>query len=83
VRFVFDASCWSSVISRTFKLDTIYRQRDQGTSHVILTRLICFLDFADMLNEVRFGRLSRLTVDRFRALSRPLQPQGGIEPTEL
>lgn len=41
-------------------------------------------EFVDMLNEMRFGRLSLKSIQRFRGLSRkPAYPADGIEPTEL
>jgi ATP-dependent DNA helicase PIF1 len=39
--------------------------------------------FADMLNEMRLGRISEGTVQNFKALSRPLEFDDGLEVTEL
>lgn len=36
-----------------------------------------------MLNEMRLGRISDQTVKKFKALSRPLQFEDGLEVTEL
>ncbi|KAJ7864044.1 hypothetical protein B0H13DRAFT_1088533 [Mycena leptocephala] len=36
-----------------------------------------------MLNEMRFGRLSQKSADKFRSLSRPIQYDDGLGPTEL
>jgi ATP-dependent DNA helicase PIF1 len=40
-------------------------------------------DFIDMLNEMRFGRLSPASIAAFKTLSRPIYYTDGIEPTEL
>lgn len=36
-----------------------------------------------MLNEIRFGELSQRSIARFRSLSRNIDYQDGIEPTQL
>jgi ATP-dependent DNA helicase PIF1 len=36
-----------------------------------------------MLNEMRFGRLSQMSIAAFKALARPLEYDDGIEPTVL
>lgn len=36
-----------------------------------------------MLNGMRFGKISRQTIDAFKQLSRPVAYTDGIEPTEL
>lgn len=41
------------------------------------------LVFAEMLNEMRLGRISDETVRTFRSMARPLPAEGGIEVTEL
>jgi ATP-dependent DNA helicase PIF1 len=55
-------------MEKTYNLTKVFRQKDQG--------------FVDMLNEMRFGRLSQNAIQAFTACSRPL-PGDGIEPTEL
>lgn len=39
--------------------------------------------FIDMLNEMRFGKLSQTSINAFKALARPITYQDGIEPTVL
>jgi hypothetical protein len=39
--------------------------------------------FVDMLNEMRFGKLSQASIARFKKLSRPLKFDDGIDATEL
>lgn len=36
-----------------------------------------------MLNEMRFGTLSKSSIDEFRKLTRPIQYEDGMEATEL
>lgn len=55
-------------MQKTYNLTKVFRQKDQG--------------FVDMLNEMRFGRLSAKSIQAFNACFRPL-PDDGIEPTEL
>ncbi len=40
-------------------------------------------EFAQMLNEMRLGRISEQTVQSFKSLSRPIQSDDGLEVTEL
>lgn len=44
---------------------------------------VFFLEFAEMLNEMRLGRISDRTIKNFEALSRPLNFDDGIEVTQL
>lgn len=50
-------------------LTKVFRQKDQT--------------FVDMLNEMRFGKLSSTSAARFANLSREVVYTDGIEPTEL
>lgn len=40
-------------------------------------------EFVDMLNEMRFGRLSSASIAKFKSLCRPVVYEDGIVPTEL
>lgn len=40
-------------------------------------------EFVDMLNEMRFGRLSQKSIQKFRSLSREVVYDDGLGPTEL
>lgn len=68
-KFAFEASTWNTSIPNTIGLTQVFRQRDP--------------QFAQMLNEMRLGKISDDTVRAFCALSRPLQFSDGIETTEL
>lgn len=69
VKFAFEAQLWNQTIKRTFNLNKVFRQKDQ--------------QFVDMLNEMRFGRLSQESIARFRSLSRPINDNDGLGATEL
>ncbi|UNI21416.1 DNA helicase [Purpureocillium takamizusanense] len=69
VKFAFDAATWSTSIDHTIGLTQVFRQRDP--------------DFARMLNEMRLGKITQQTVDAFRALSRPLKFDDGVDSAEL
>ncbi|THV05562.1 hypothetical protein K435DRAFT_790078 [Dendrothele bispora CBS 962.96] len=69
VKFAFEAKFWPEIIERTFNLTKVFRQRDQ--------------EFVDMLNEMRFGKLSAKSIARFKQLSRPIEYDDGLGPTEL
>ncbi|GAA5832670.1 hypothetical protein JCM11251_001406 [Rhodosporidiobolus azoricus] len=68
--FAFEAKAWKDCIDHTVNLTQVFRQKDT--------------EFIDMLNEMRFGRLSQESIKKFYALSRvPDYRRGGPEPTEL
>lgn len=69
VKFAFEAQLWNQTIKRTFNLNKVFRQKDQ--------------QFVDMLNEMRFGRLSQQSIARFKSLSRPINDDDGLGATEL
>lgn len=68
-KFAFDAKTWTTSIDHTIGLTQVFRQRDP--------------EFARMLNEMRLGRISEDTVKAFRALSRPLKFDDGVDLAEL
>jgi ATP-dependent DNA helicase PIF1 len=67
--FSFDAGNWNTCIEHTILLTHIFRQRDPG--------------FANMLNEMRVGKLTPKSIEAFKALSRPLHFMDDFEATEL
>jgi ATP-dependent DNA helicase PIF1 len=67
--FAFEAKAWKSSIHHTVNLTQVFRQKDT--------------EFIDMLNEMRFGRLSAASIAKFHALSREPKYDDGIVPTEL
>lgn len=69
VKFAFEAATWNTSIDHTIGLTEVFRQKDP--------------EFAEMLNEMRLGRISDKTVQTFKSLTRPLQSDDGLEVTEL
>ena len=76
---------WSNVIDHTFNLTQVFRQKDPSTSTGFLNavKLINYPAFVEMLNEMRFGKLSADSIRRFHALSRELPDDDGFVATEL
>ncbi|XEV05459.1 hypothetical protein FSHL1_010746 [Fusarium sambucinum] len=68
-KFAFDASTWTTSIDHTIGLTQVFRQRDPV--------------FANMLNEMRLGRITEDTVRAFKSLERPLQFNDGLGTAEL
>jgi ATP-dependent DNA helicase PIF1 len=85
LKFAFEAEMWSETIKHSIKLTKVFRQKDQGTLMGGLQNLHLPMssEFVDMLNEMRYGKLSQKSVQRFRALSRDIVYEDGIGPTEL
>ncbi|KAJ6081332.1 hypothetical protein N7499_006206 [Penicillium canescens] len=68
-KFAFAAATWTTCIQHTILLTNVFRQKDP--------------EFAEMLNEMRLGKISPRTIDAFRKLSRPLDFHDSLEATEL
>jgi ATP-dependent DNA helicase PIF1 len=68
-KFAFDASTWTTCIEHTILLTHVFRQKDPV--------------FAEMLNEMRLGKISAATTANFQRLSRPLKFEDEMEATEL
>ncbi|WVQ85854.1 hypothetical protein IAT38_008022 [Cryptococcus sp. DSM 104549] len=68
-KFAFEAEMWHETIKTSVNLTKVFRQKDPR--------------FVDMLNEMRFGRLSEESIAEFKKLARPLKYDDGIEPTVL
>ena len=66
-------------------LTKVFRQKEQSTflSACCQERLLTSPAFVDMLNEMRFGRLSQKSIAKFRSLSREIVYEDGINATEL
>ncbi|KAL4268423.1 ATP-dependent DNA helicase PIF1 [Pleurotus pulmonarius] len=69
VAFAFEAESWDRCVGRPITLTKVFRQKDQ--------------QFANMLNAMRFGNLKPEIVEVFQSLSRPVEYDDGIMPTEL
>ncbi|GLB43418.1 putative DNA-dependent ATPase and 5'-3' DNA helicase required for the maintenance of both mitochondrial and nuclear genome stability [Lyophyllum shimeji] len=69
VKFAFEASLWKETVKHTYNLTKVFRQRDE--------------EFVEMLNEMRFGRLSAKSIAKFRSLSREIEYEDGLTATEL
>ncbi|KAF5383613.1 hypothetical protein D9615_003724 [Tricholomella constricta] len=69
VKFAFEASLWKETVKHTYNLTKVFRQSDQ--------------EFIDMLNEMRFGRLTPKSIAKFRSLSREIDYDDGLAATEL
>lgn len=69
-KFCFESVAWKQVIKHTIILRQVFRQK--GDSELI-----------DMLNACRRGELTEPLIAKFRALSRVVKYDDGIEPTEL
>lgn len=67
-KFAFEAEKWSECVERTFNLSKVFRQKDPR--------------FVDILNEMRFGRLTPASIRTFYELARPIS-DGDIDATEL
>jgi ATP-dependent DNA helicase PIF1 len=68
-KFAFDAATWNTCIQHTILLTHVFRQKDPA--------------FANMLNEIRLGKLTPATISSFQRLSRPLDFKDEVEATEL
>lgn len=68
IKFAFDAGTWCTSIHHTIGLTQIFRQKDPI--------------FANMLNEMRLGKITENTVKTFQSLNRNIASDG-MEATEL
>jgi ATP-dependent DNA helicase PIF1 len=69
-KFAFEAGTWDTSIDHTIGLHQVFRQKDPV--------------FAEILNEMREGRMSKKSIETFKRLSRPLPAMAeSIEATEL
>ena len=84
-KFSFDAATWNTSIEHTIGLTQVFRQKDPGalTDAIDQRCLLIILVFANMLNEMRLGRLTPKSIAAFRELNRPLAFADDFEATEL
>ncbi|KAF4633113.1 hypothetical protein G7Y89_g5004 [Cudoniella acicularis] len=69
VKFAFDAGTWSTAVHHTIGLTEVFRQKDPV--------------FANMLNEMRLGKITDDTVRAFKKLNRKPKFEDTLEATEL
>lgn len=69
VKFAFDAGTWSTAIHHTIGLTEVFRQKDPV--------------FANMLNEMRLGKITDKTIQAFKSLNRPISFEDNLIATEL
>lgn len=67
--FCFESDAWARSMKLTITLQKVFRQKGD-------------LEFIDMLNDMRLGKVTPEAEAKFRALERPL-PEDEIEPAEL
>jgi ATP-dependent DNA helicase PIF1 len=67
-KFCFESKTWNRAVQHTIGLTQIYRQRDP--------------EFTAMLNQIREGSLTPITIEKFRTLHRPVA-NNAAEATEL
>ena len=85
-KFAFDAATWTTSINHTIGLTQVFRQKDPGISLFSVSMIsanIISEDFANMLNEMRLGKLSQKSILTFHSLSRKLSFKDDFEATEL
>ena len=84
-KFAFDAATWKTSINHTIGLTQVFRQKDPGSFGliVVVVYLLTGTVFANMLNEMRLGKLSQKSIATFHSLSRKLNFQDDFEATEL
>lgn len=68
-KFAFDAGTWSTAIHHTIGLTEVFRQKDPV--------------FANMLNEMRLGKITNETIMAFKKLNRTPAFEDGLTATEL
>lgn len=68
-KFAFDAATWNTSIEHTVILTNVFRQRDPR--------------LANMLHELRLGKMTPATINAFQRLTRPLDSKDEIVATQL
>lgn len=69
--FAFETSAWERIFnqSNSIELIKVFRQTDQ--------------QFVSLLEEMRFGRMTRHSIELLQSLQRPVQYNDGIDPVEM
>lgn len=85
-KFAFDAGTWNTSIEHTIGLTQVFRQKDPGILQHSECEAPCAnqcIVFANMLNEMRLGRLTNESINAFKKLNRGLQFEDDFQATEL
>jgi ATP-dependent DNA helicase PIF1 len=84
-KFAFDAGTWATAIHHTIGLTEVFRQKDPGMIHIfgLLDKTNTATVFANMLNEMRLGKITNETIAAFKKLQRKRQYEDGLSATEL
>ncbi|QRV89235.1 ATP-dependent DNA helicase PIF1 [Ceratobasidium sp. AG-Ba] len=69
VSFAFEAKCWNEAVPNTITLTKVFRQKQS--------------ELVDMLNDMRLGVVSQASADLFSRLSRKVEYNDGIQPTQI
>lgn len=86
-KFAFEAETWESCVGKPVALKQVFRQKNQGSFIVHLAKPQIFkafpAEFVNILNKMRFGRVSEDAKITLGRLSRKIEYDEGIKPTEL
>ena len=76
---------WSRCMGAPMSLKHVFRQRDQGKvcTSGIPSELRHKPDFVAMLNDMRWGQISKQFIPKFHQLAREISYEDDIGPTEL
>jgi hypothetical protein len=87
VQFAFQAPSWDQCIDSVTSLTRVFRQKEQCERFPLSSdgrqNLPANPAFVELLNEMRFGKLSKQNKSRLTALSREVRYTDSVEPTEL
>jgi len=86
VGFAFQAQSWNRCISSVTTLGRVFRQKEKCTVYPVVMANGSLPDvsaFVELLNEMRFGKLSEQNKSRLGVLSRQVKYTDSVEPTEL
>ncbi|KAG8738004.1 hypothetical protein FRC10_007418 [Ceratobasidium sp. 414] len=72
ISFAFEAKCWDKAVPNTITLTKVFRQKQSGNTELV-----------DMLNDMRLGVVSEASSKLFYGLSRKVEYNDGIRPTEI
>ncbi|KAG9104392.1 hypothetical protein FRC06_002946 [Ceratobasidium sp. 370] len=87
ISFAFEAKYWDKAVPNTIKLTKVFRQKQSGKYPFVTLPDICLrlsnTEFVDMLNDMRRGVVSEASSKLLYSLSRKVEHNDGILPTEI